>query len=161
MRLQINKGFTMTPSQQIIFISIAFRNKDECWGWPNYISPDGYARLRVNGKMMKAHRYSLELAKGPPTRVRRFAAHDPLICNNSKCFNPEHLRWASKIENERDKKLAGTKIQGEKSPLSKLSKKDVIEIRVKGLSSLECSKTYNISRSQARRIISKKSWKHI
>ncbi len=81
---------------------------DECIVWPYRLTTDGYGRLDVDGKRLRAHRFVLELASGPAPGPGYEAAHAPVICHNPPCVNPAHLRWATRVENVGDKVLDGT-----------------------------------------------------
>lgn len=85
--------------------SFLARTEPLCWSdciiWTGAASSGGYGSLRVNGRMVKAHRYAWERANGPiPEGVE--IDH---ICHIKACVNVEHLRPASRTENRRN--LAG------------------------------------------------------
>jgi hypothetical protein len=60
----------------------------------------GYATPRT----LIASRVSLEVFVGPPPTPAHEAAHDPMRCPHADCVNYAHLRWASREENEADKR---------------------------------------------------------
>jgi len=72
---------------------------DDCWPWPGYVAPDGYARTAPPGTSRKttAHRVAYELLVGP---VPDGAQLDHL-CRNKRCVNPWHLEPVSPGENVR------------------------------------------------------------
>jgi len=86
----------------------AAQNVDHCIIWPFALTPHGYGRVRYKGVRTSAHRVVLEMAKGPPPSSDYVAAHAPVICHNPSCVNPRHLRWASVLENSKDRILDGT-----------------------------------------------------
>ena len=72
--------------------------------WIGAVSePDGYGRIRVNGTLMLAHRYSYERVHGPiPEGL--FMDHR---CWERDCVLPEHLRTATPQQNAQN--LAGAR----------------------------------------------------
>lgn len=58
-----------------------------CWVWTGAKHPEGYPEVRVEGKIVRAHRHYYELHKGP--------LGDGLVvhhtCGNRGCVNPDHL----------------------------------------------------------------------
>ena len=71
---------------------------DECWSWTGHKSPRGYGDLRVDGKMMRAPRYSWTLHYGPiPAGL--FVLHH---CDNPPCVRPDHLFVGTLSDNSQD-----------------------------------------------------------
>jgi hypothetical protein len=66
-----------------------------CWLWTAYITRDGYGRLKVDGRMVLAHRYSFEAAHGA---IPAGLVMDHL-CRVRRCVNPDHLRAVTQREN--------------------------------------------------------------
>jgi len=68
----------------------------ECWEWTGG-KTGGYGDFRKGNKVLRAHRYSFEMANGPLT--------DGLVldhlCNNKACVNPDHLEEVLNSENTR------------------------------------------------------------
>ncbi len=96
---------------------------DSCLEWPFGLAGAGYGSVRFGGRTLHAHRLVCILANGDDERE---AAHN---CGNRKCCNWRHLRFATSLENHKDKIRHGTSPSGEKNPRSKLSAEDVKEIR--------------------------------
>lgn len=69
-----------------------------CWNWIAG-KCQGYGHLRVNGKMMRAHRFSYEYYVGPLDNTLDIC-HE---CNNPSCVNPKHLRQDTVSSNMIDK----------------------------------------------------------
>ena len=82
------------------FITAALAARtDACILWP-FALHRGYGRMECARKRVRVHRYVCELAYGPPSRLRREAAH---LCGVKRCVNPAHLRWSSREENIADR----------------------------------------------------------
>ena len=59
---------------------------ESCWLWTGTIS-DGYGQFYVNGRRVRAHRYSYEQRRGPiPAGLQ--LDH---LCRVRHCVNPDHL----------------------------------------------------------------------
>jgi HNH endonuclease len=66
-----------------------------CWIWTGSISPEGYARLHMNGKPKYAHRVAYEAYVGIiPERLD--LDH---LCRVRCCVNPAHLEPVTRSEN--------------------------------------------------------------
>lgn len=74
---------------------------------------------------------------------------------------PENLMWSTQKQNMKNASERGRVIgsSGERNGMSKLTEKDVLEIRASSLTQTELSKIYN--NGNISRIISRKYWKHI
>ena len=61
--------------------------KTDCWNW---IAAKwfGYGLIKINGKMVRAHRFSYEYFVGPLDNSLDICHN----CNNPSCVNPNHLR---------------------------------------------------------------------
>lgn len=133
---------------------------DDCLTWPFKMRPNGYGEIRqTDGTRMAASRYMCVLVNGGPPDPSYQAAHS---CGNGHlgCVNPRHLRWATRLENEADKRIHGTLMLGEDHPASKLTESDVRQIRAlqgtmthAGIASL-----FGIARSTVGLIVNRKNW---
>ena len=94
---------------------------DECLVWPFNRDPGGRGQVTLGGKKHIVSRLLCEMTHGPAPTPQHEAAHS---CGNGgkACSNPRHLRWATRVENEEDKILHGTR-----NP--KLTEEDVRTIR--------------------------------
>ena len=66
-----------------------------CWTWSGPSKHHGYGHLQIGKKMVLAHRYSYELAKG---EIPRGLELDHL-CRNTSCVRPDHLEPVTHREN--------------------------------------------------------------
>lgn len=100
---------------------------DDCLTWP-FAKVKGYGVIKRNGKSTGVHRVVCEHVHGPAPSKGYEAAHS---CGNgsSGCVTPSHLRWATKLENNRDMILHGTMPRGESSGKTTLTEANVREIR--------------------------------
>ncbi len=80
---------------------------DECLIWPYARNEKGYAKVNMDGKMLRACRYICSVVSGSPETPDMEAAHS---CGNGHlgCVTPKHLRWATHDENIADKQEHGT-----------------------------------------------------
>ncbi len=133
-----------------------------CWEWiaATYRGGYGHFRRKVEGnwKMVKAHRYSYELFKGPLEKSL-FVCHK---CDNPSCVNPEHLFLGTAKENSDDKLKKG-RFRGGRNPNHKWLTQEVVDaIREdykKGLSQIELVRKYGHNRSQVCRVVNHQTWK--
>lgn len=102
------------------------RESDECIPWPFGLNNSGYGHITVEGDSTGVHRYACERTHGAPPTPHHEAAHS---CNVRSCINGRHLRWATKLENEADTLVHGTRALGESHGQSILTRDQVIEIR--------------------------------
>lgn len=71
-------------------------NKTEsCWLWMGKLQKGGYGRATLNGKQMSAHRIAYEMS-GAVIPDGMDIDH---ICRNRACVRPDHLRTATRKEN--------------------------------------------------------------
>lgn len=70
-----------------------------CLIWTRALNGDGYGDLRVNGRMVMAHRYAWERVNGPiPDGME--VDH---LCWERSCVNEEHLRLATRTQNTQNR----------------------------------------------------------
>lgn len=130
----------------------------DCWEW-QATNLNGYGLLGVNGRSVRAPRFSWEL---------HFGHH----CDNPRCVRPDHLFLGTNRDNMRDAFKKGrlrvphgaADNRGERCGSAKLTAIQVKEIREKrdGGSELRpLSLEYGISVTQVHNIVTRKKWSHI
>ena len=82
--------------------------------------------------------------------------------NGDKCdARIENLRWDTRSSNHQDKKLHGTAQVGEKANNVKLTNEIVSAIRNGNLRPCEAVRAYGLSKTNAKRIVSGETWRHL
>lgn len=135
----------------------------KCWIWLGYKTNKGYGTMRVNMKTYLTHRLTYELTYGKIKRGN-FICHK---CDNPSCVRPSHLFSGTHKDNMQDmfKKGRHNNRKGENSNVSKLTERQVLEIRAKYKPKIyemkKLAKEYNISFQNVSAIVNRKLWKHI
>ncbi len=94
-----------TP-QQRFYSQIEKNNENGCWEWTGFILNHpyyGYGSIRVEKKIVRAHRFSYELHKGKIPN----GLHVCHSCDNRRCVNPDHLWIGTHQDNMRDMMAKG------------------------------------------------------
>ena len=76
-----------------------------CWIWTAGLHHNGYGAFGMNGKMVKAHRFSYEHFKGAIPDglvVMHQCPYEEGDRDNRRCVNPEHLKAGTQRQNIRD-----------------------------------------------------------
>jgi hypothetical protein len=140
-------------------------NKDTesgCWHFTGALNELGYGQFSINGKMIKAHRYSYELHKGPiPEGMCCLHA-----CDNRKCCNPDHLSIGTHKENMQDmiNKNRQNKPKGSMHGRSKLTEDQVLSIKKRiasGEKQSNIAKEFGIANCQITYIKTGTTWAHV
>lgn len=134
---------------------------DECWNWTRSIMENGYGQIRIDKKHYYTHRLAVFFTKGyMPTD---FVLHK---CDNRACCNPHHLFEGIPKDNIQDmlKKKRNNPTRGIKSGKTKLTNKDVIDIRCLrrfNATLQEIANYYGIVHQTVSDITTRKTWKHV
>jgi len=133
-----------------------------CIEWQMTKNSDGYGLVWVQGKFKGVHRYTLILTTGQEPDGMN-ALHS---CDNPPCFNPDHLRWGTQLENvaDRDKRNRTARLYGEDSPASTLKPKDVYLIRkmwVEGATVEATALAIGCSRGAVSHVRAGRTWSHL
>lgn len=132
---------------------------DACVEWP-YGRKDGYGFLNDgNGGTITASRLVCIESRGHPPIPQMEAAHS---CGNRGCCNKRHIRWATYVENNADKRRHGTHLEGEACPNSIFTTPDVIAMRhayASGETYTSIAKRFDADVSHIRHIVIGDIWK--
>ena len=135
----------------------------ECWnGGPGTISgghiSKGYVGVKVNRKQKYMHRETFAAIYGYYPEV---VMHK---CDNPLCYNPAHLLPGTHAENVKDKVQKGRQAKGEQNGRSKLTEKQVEEIRERlnagsrGIQ-VQLANEYKVDPKVISKIKHRKNWK--
>jgi len=134
-----------------------------CWNWVGYIEPkNGYAKFSLKKNALVASRVSYFLSFGDDPK-EQLVLHK---CDNPKCVNPNHLFLGSELDNSNDKIQKGRdrKAVGVDAGPSKLTEKDVLEIRDQyrnGITSKQIGDKYGVCNNSVMAIVKRKTWKFL
>lgn len=126
---------------------------EECLVWPFFRKADGRGQVRFRGSDQVASRVVCTLAHGEPPTPKHEAAHN---CGKGHegCVAPNHLRWATMLENEEDKRIHGTIKKGVEHHSSKLNQEQVRElISLRGtMTQIKLASAFNVSERTVRKV---------
>jgi len=136
---------------------------NECWEWLACKDAYGYGIISYNGVPTHAHRVCWILTQGPiPDGM--FVCHH---CDNRSCCNPRHLFVGTNADNQADKARKGRAYRGfgKDNPRTKLSDKQVIEIRHRyaagGILQRELAAEFDVDSTTICNIITRRRRAHI
>lgn len=128
-----------------------------CWNWIRGTDEDGYGKMSLNGKDIRAHRYSWEIKNGS-------IATDQLVCHscdNPSCVNPSHLFLGDHSVNHADRGIKDRTANGERAGASRFTEKQISEMREKNLGFQAARQKYGISKTHYYRVLHGDSWRHL
>ena len=131
-----------------------------CWIWTAARSSAGYGQVFVDGHVLYAHRVAYERATCQVVPVELEVCHR---CDNPPCVNPDHLFVGTHADNFRDAAEKGRMegLRGERSPMAKLTERDVLSIRSDRRSHRQIAADYGISNRHVSSIKRREVWSHI
>lgn len=155
-RYIINKDGTIFDNKRLVYLK-------------NTINNHGYTvvSLNINGKrkQYRVHRLVAKAFISNPENKTQVNHINGIKTDN----RVENLEWVTASENVQHAYATGLKIGkgscGEKNYKSKLTEKDVLEIRLKyekkEATQNELASIYGVSRWAIRKILNKENWKHV
>ena len=143
------------------FVCKLSESLDGCWIWTGGLDEDNYGLFTTSSphRMVKAHRYSWELANS-------FAISTPTLqvchtCDNPPCVNPSHLFLGTGKDNAMDRISKGRGALGIKHPRAKLTEENVHFIRESSLGHTELARMLGVSISAVFYIRKGLTWKSL
>jgi hypothetical protein len=82
-----------------------------CHPWTATLDDDGYGRISIGNRDLRAHRVELERKLGRPISPGLEALH---TCDAPSCCNPAHLYEGSQTQNMADREARGRTARGER-----------------------------------------------
>lgn len=122
---------------------------------------DGYRSIKYEEYNGRLHRAMYEFFNKTKIPNNLVAMH---ICDNPKCFNPEHIKIGTNLDNIQDMVNKKRHCFGDKNSLSKLKNEDAIFIRK--LSKMEYNRTelakkFNVTKTTISNIRNNRTYKNI
>jgi hypothetical protein len=139
---------------------VALGTDKECWEWQGGKDTSNYGRLKVNGRLISAHRYTWEEYNGKIPK----GLHVLHECDNPPCVNPKHLFLGTNADNVADRVAKNRQAKGETHAFAVLTEKDItdiIKMYVNGAKQKEIANSYKIDQGHVSSIVNRKKWKHV
>lgn len=132
-----------------------------CWLWTGSAGRRGYGSFSCNGRSMRAHRVSFEMAKGPiPAGLG--VCHK---CDTPACVNPDHLFAGDQRANIRDAVAKGRVSTAAASAVPrqgrKLSDDQVREILASPARQADLARQHGVDKSVIRLIRRRKTYRWV
>lgn len=128
----------------------------QCWQWTAG-KRAGYGRIQHLRKSLSAHRVSwVIVGESIPDRLK--VLHK---CDNPGCVRPSHLFVGTSKANSADMAAKGRSSRGGKHYCSKLTTRDVKEIRRTCATQASLARQFRVTKQTISNIIKRDTWKHI
>jgi HNH endonuclease len=138
---------------------VPMRPVNGCWLWigSQYSRAIPYGRVQVDGKRIRAHRWSWILHYG--------AIPDGLNvlhrCDTPKCVRPDHLFLGSHRDNVTDMVQKDHQVKGERQWCARLTAEQVREMRASADSHAVIARRLGVSKGTIAHARSGRNWKHV
>jgi hypothetical protein len=132
-----------------------------CIDWKGCIDNEGYGRIGIQRRSVRAHRWVWEQSYGqvPSGLVVRHA------CDNRKCVNLEHLLLGTPGDNNNDRDSRQRQARGEKSRKSSLTEIQVIGLMARLLTGTDTqaaiARELGITKQSVHAIWTLSTWAHL
>ena len=132
-----------------------------CVVFTGYRNPQGYGRIRVEGRGKLTHRVIWEYHRGQVPK-----GHDVChSCDNPSCVNIDHLFLGTRDDNMKDAARKGRVRKGVAHHNAKLTGEDVLSIRERAASGQRSlrgiARDYGVAYATVYDVISGATWSHI
>ncbi len=123
------------------------RTGPNCWEWTATKNWNGYGLMQVRNKVLRAHRVSWELHRGPIPHGMDVLHR----CDNPQCTNPDHLFLGGASDNGIDAARKGRIWR-------KLSVENVREVLASTEPQRKLARRLGVDQAQIQRIRARKNW---
>lgn len=149
-------------------LSKRFIDDNNCWNWTGHTNGI-YGDLTINGRRIKIHRLSAHIWLDFDLDSEFYVCHH---CDNTLCFNPDHLFVGTQKDNLRDcvNKNRQQRCKGKNHSQVKLTEEDVYTIRYlysimrngeRKYSRRRLGNVFNVTKSAIQGVVTGKNWRHI
>lgn len=133
---------------------------EPCHEWEHGIGLDGYGKVRIGNRTLRAHRIVYEFFIGPiePGQV---ILHS---CDNKKCVNIAHLAAGTNKQNAADAFERGLRKRGSAAYQAKLSEQSVRDARRRnraGETLKSLAAEYGVNHGTLWQAVTGRTWKHV
>lgn len=140
---------------------VNIKGPNECWLWQTATDKNGYGKF-WNGNHVRSHRVMWEIING--LIPKGFCVLHR--CDTPSCCNPIHLFLGTPKDNAHDRAIKNRNCNqnGENNHKSKLTKKDIISIRIllaKGMLHQQIGQKYGVHKATISKIKLRTRWAHI
>lgn len=134
----------------------------ECWNWTAATRSTGYGCMKLDGRLISAHRFSFVLHFGEVPEGL-IVCHR---CDNRLCVRPDHLFAGTPHANVSDMDGKGRRgvARGESQGNAKLSEADIYQffvLRESGYSNRKIAAMFGVDSSTVNCVFTGRSWRHV